>query len=124
MPKPENIVKHQYKKGESGNLSGRPRKLVSGVIKDLEGKGVDAVTAEQVRHIFMQLVNLSEGELKELLGDHKQPMVNRIVIKAMLSARGWDAIKDMIERAHGRAQQSIDVSGEGINVTFKGVNND
>jgi hypothetical protein len=42
----------------------------------------------------------------------------------MLSARGWDAIKDMIERAHGRAQQSIDVSGEGINVTFKGVNND
>ena len=117
MPNPENIKKHEYKPGQSGNPNGRPRKLVGDVIKELETKGVKGATAEQIRAIFMQFINLPENELKEMVNDKGQPMLNRIVIKAMLGGKGFEVIKDLIERAYGKANQPVEHTGK-INISI------
>jgi len=98
MPKPENIVKHQYKPGQSGNPAGRPK-----------------------------MPDLSEA-IAKILNEEKDGKTALDAILAALRAKAAKgdvrAAQELLDRGYGRAKQSIDVSGEGINVTFKGVNND
>ena len=47
MPKPENIIPHKFKKGQTGNPNGRPRKLpeLDKLLADVLGEEKDGVTA-------------------------------------------------------------------------------
>ena len=47
MPKPENIEPHKFKKGQTGNPNGRPRKLpeLDKLLADVLGEEKDGVTA-------------------------------------------------------------------------------
>lgn len=101
------------------NRKGRPRKLIADVSKHLSDNGVKPATAEQIRAIFMQFVNLPENELQELVSDKAQPMLNKIVIKAMLGGKGFEVIKDLVERAHGKPKEHVEHTGqEPIKITI------
>jgi hypothetical protein len=47
MPKPENIEPHKFKKGQTGNPNGRPRKLpaLDKLMADVLGEEKDGITA-------------------------------------------------------------------------------
>jgi len=47
MPKPENIEPHKFKKGQTGNPNGRPRKLpeLDKLLADVLGEEKDGITA-------------------------------------------------------------------------------
>jgi hypothetical protein len=47
MPKPENVIPHKFKKGQSGNPNGRPRKLpeLDKLLADVLGEEKDGITA-------------------------------------------------------------------------------
>jgi len=47
MPKPENIIPHKFKKGQTGNPNGRPRKLpeLDKLLADVLGEEKDGITA-------------------------------------------------------------------------------
>ena len=49
MPKPENIIPHKFKKGQTGNPNGRPRKLpeLHVLLADVLGEEKDGVTAAE-----------------------------------------------------------------------------
>lgn len=112
MANPENIVGKGFEKHpERINKKGRPRKLVGTVSKELESKGIKPASNQQIRDIFMQFVNMPESELKEVIADKEQPMLNRIVVKAMLDNKGFEVIKDLVERAHGKAKEHHEVTG-------------
>ena len=55
-------------------------------------------------------MNVPQDELAKMVKDEKAPMSLRIVGKAMMSAKGWDVLQAMMDRAHGRAKQSVDVA--------------
>jgi len=49
-----------------------------------------------------------------MVKDKHKPMSLRIVGKAMLTAKGWEVLQAMLDRAHGRPKQSLEHSGEVI----------
>ena len=97
-------------KGETANPNGRPRKTINSVNKELEEQGIKPTTANEIKDIYLRLINMEMAELKKLVEDLKQPALIRIVGKKILSDKGFDIIDKMLDRAIGRAQQQINVN--------------
>lgn len=93
------------------NREGRPRRLVSGVIKELESKGVERVSQTDVKDTFLMLINLEIEELEEITKSKKHPAIVRIVAKEMLGGKGFDVIEKMLDRAIGKSEENIKVGG-------------
>lgn len=85
MPKPENVIPHKWKKGQSGNPAGRPK-----------------------------LPNLQEI-LAKVLGDEKdEKSAAEAILAAMRSKaiRGdVRAAELLLDRAYGKAKLDIDIEG-------------
>jgi len=95
-------------KGETANPNGRPRKTINSVNKELEEQGIKPTTANEIKDIYLRLINMEMAELKKLVEDLKQPALIRIVGKKILSDKGFDIIDKMLDRAIGKAQQQIE----------------
>ncbi len=89
------------------NRSGRPRMLVSSVIKNLKEKGVESVSKTDIRDTFLMLINLNISELKDIQNDVEHPAIVRIVAKEMLGGKGFDVIEKMLDRAIGKSEENI-----------------
>ena len=107
-------------KGETANAAGRPPLLLSTIVAELRAKGYERATAGTVADAFETLLNVPEDVLKTMVSDPKAPMSVRIVGKAMLTAKGWEVLQAMLDRAHGKAKQGVDhtTNGKEITVTF------
>ena len=115
---------HLLEKGESGNPEGRPPRLLSTITAELRSKGYERATANQVADAFETLMNVPQDELAKMVKDEKAPMSLRIVGKAMLTAKGWEVLQAMLDRAHGKAKQSMDMTtgGERLTVNINAPN--
>jgi len=71
------------------------------------------VTKEQISATYQTLLILPQGELATLGADGNQPMLNRIIAKAILGGKGFENIEKMLDRAQGRATQSTDITSGG-----------
>lgn len=90
MPKPENVIPHKWKKGQTGNPNGRPRKLPE--LKEL---------------------------LANVLGEEKdgKTRAERIIEAACKKAEKGDirAGEWLFDRGWGKAAVNVDLTGE-VNV--------
>jgi hypothetical protein len=85
MPKPENIEPHKFKKGQTGNPNGRPKKLpeLGKLMADILGDEKNGLsTAERI---------LKAIEAKALKGDIK-------------------AAEVLLDRAYGKPKQTTDTN--------------
>lgn len=105
-------IDKQWKPGESGNPNGRPRKLVSTLISEMNAVGVEPLKASQIMDAYETLFNMTIKEITEKALDNDQPIFIRIIAKAMLSNKGSEMLDKMMDRAHGRSKQSLDIKGE------------
>jgi len=127
MPKPENIEPHKWSKGQTGNSKGRPPKVLTSIISDLKNQGYERVTATTITESIEHLIGLPQDRLQELLTDKEQPMSVRIIIKALLSGKGFEALNTILDRAHGKPKQQMDVQSTGeqkMEVVVKITNDD
>ena len=108
----------RLEKGESGNPNGRPRITLRSVLIDLQAQGYERATTSDVKAIYEFMITLDEDKLKELVADKRQPMVTRIVGRALLDKRGFEQVEKMLDRAQGKAAQSIDHTSAGEAVKF------
>jgi len=97
MPKPENIEPHKFKKGQSGNPSGRPKKLpqLDKLMADVLGEEKDGITA-------------AEAILKKL--------------RQMAASGNLRAAEILLDRGYGKPKTSIEHTGkDGGEITIKTV---
>ena len=115
---------HALEKGETANLAGRPPRLLSTITAELKSKGYERATANQVADAFETLMNVPQDELAKMVKDEKAPMSLRIVGKAMLTAKGWEVLQAMLDRAYGKAKQAVDLTtgGERLTVNINAPN--
>lgn len=103
-------------KGDPGG-PGRPPRLLSTIVAELKAKGYQRATAGAVVEAFEMLMNVPEDVLTEMVKDKSQPMSLRIVGRSMLTAKGWEVLQAMLDRAHGKPKQSHDLTGNLANST-------
>jgi len=103
-----------FKAGESGNLKGRPKKTVAATLSALKDQGYEEVTAEQVRSTMGRMLNLSRDQLVATGNDKTAPILDALIARALAGGKGWEALQDILDRAHGRPKQSLEHSGEVI----------
>jgi hypothetical protein len=101
-----------WKKGQSGNPGGRA-KLTSEILQELAAKGYQPVTPQQIMDAYTTLVACSVAHLTEMAKAEDMPMYVRIISKALLSGNGTDQLEKMLDRAHGKAKQSTDITSSG-----------
>lgn len=103
------------------NRKGRPRKLISDVIKKLEGEGVKETSAEEIKSMYLRLMNFEISEIETVVKDNSSPALIRIVGKSILSGKGFDVLESMIDRAVGKALEKKDITtgGQKLNDGFK-----
>lgn len=109
MPNKENLIPFEFKKGQSGNPNGRPRKLVSNTLKALNDVGIKEVTKTEITAIYMSLINCAEDELKEMMDDKKQSIIVKTICKAISKGKGFDIIEKMLDRSIGKPKQDIGI---------------
>ena len=100
---------NQFEKGDTNN-GGRPPMLLSTIVAELRAEGYERATANQVADAFETLLNVPEDVLANMVRDKHKPMSLRIVGKAMLTAKGWEVLQAMLDRAHGKAKQQVDMA--------------
>ena len=96
------------------NRNGRPRKMISDVIAELEKQGIKAATKSDILDIYMRLINMEIQELEQIVKDPMQPVLVRIVGKNILSGKGFDIIEKMLDRSIGKAEQKTDITTGGV----------
>ena len=95
------------------NRTGQNRKTVSSVVKELREMGLEPVKPKDIVDLYESLFNCTEADLKKIVKDEKLPLPLRTVAKVMLSGKGFDIFETMMNRAHGKAKQSTDITTQG-----------
>lgn len=114
VPQPHGGALHMTQKGDRLNPYGRPKKLVSTVLTQLREAGYERVGPASVNEAIEQLIGASDSILRSIQKDKEQPMCMRIIAEAILSKKGrFNAIQALMDRAHGKAKQQVELSGEG-----------
>lgn len=93
---------------ENINRSGRPRKLISNVINDLKEKGIKPASKQDIKEIYLSLINTPLDELTELIIDEDQPILVKIVGQEILNGKGFDIIEKMLDRSIGKPDQKTE----------------
>ena len=110
----------KFKKGESGNPNGRPKKLYSDHIKDMKGKGYSPPTRTEYFDMVGLLLAMTEEDLKAFAQDKNRPYWIRLIIIDMNSKNTRQKMMaDYRDWLFGRASQSMDLTSKGdkINVS-------
>lgn len=103
------------------NRQGRPRKMVSQVLEELDEAGIESIKKSQVRDTIEVLLNLTKPEVKELAQSDNQSMLIRIVARHLHKAGDNERVmKMLLDRAFGKPEQKTDVTSKGEHI-FEGL---
>ena len=111
---------HIPEKGESGNPKGRPKSGVSAFVQKMKAAGYEPASPTDIVEAFQFLVNLPVHMVMEIAGNTMQeralgdtsntyPVIVRLVAGQMLSKRGQEMLKQVLDRTMGQAAQKAEV---------------
>lgn len=105
MANPENIIPYQMKPGTTLNPNGRPKSRTRLLIDELKANWIHGMNANDIMVIYEQLLDADQETITKIGNDPKLPLAIRIAVKQLLSPKGWEIIKDMLDRTHWKATQ-------------------
>jgi len=100
----DDIVKHQFEKGVSGNPNGRPLKIYTILKKSGYSK-------DDIRAAFSEIPWSTDEELKAIYEDPSKPVIVKAIAHSLKKARDkgdYRYIKDIMEQIMGSPKQDID----------------
>lgn len=117
----KDIEKHQFKKGQSGNPKGRPKKLVSHITEMLKKEGYDSVTANHIKDAYLTLINLPIKEVQDIASSSAKqdyPLLYKLVAKELLGKRGAEMLEKLLDRSIGKSSSSVDITSNGNTINL------
>ncbi|WP_292901887.1 DUF5681 domain-containing protein [Nonlabens sp.] len=111
MPNPQNIEPHKFKKGQSGNPKGRPRKYVS-LLKE------QGYRLYEINDTIQAMMAMDINELKDIYTNPKATILEKTIANAMrksLEKGSLYSIDTLLTRVYGKPKESIDVVSDNKN---------
>lgn len=111
MANPENIEKHQFKKGQSGNPNGRPRKYVS----TLTDQGYKL---SEINDTIQAMMAMSLDELKKVYQDKEATILEKTIAHSMqkgLKNGNLSSMETLLTRVYGRPKEKLETEGTNTN---------
>jgi tRNA A37 N6-isopentenylltransferase MiaA len=108
MPKPENIEPHKFKKGQSGNPNGRPRKYVS-LLKEQGYK------LSEINDTIQVMMAMDMEELKSVWDNPKATVLEKTIaaaIRKSIEKGSLYSIETLLTRVYGKPRENADVKTE------------
>jgi hypothetical protein len=105
MPKPENIEPHKFKKGQTGNPNGRPKKVINR-LETLIGRKFDVqLTKADKMQIVESLLELSLDQLKAIATDKETPVFMVLIATAIrgdIERKNLTTANELLNRLYGK----------------------
>lgn len=108
MPKPENIEPHKFKKGQSGNPNGRPRKYVS-LLKEQGYK------LSEINDTIQVMMAMDMEELKSVWDNPKATVLEKTIaaaIRKSIEKGSLYSLETLLTRVYGKPRENADVKTE------------
>ena len=105
MPNPENIIKHQFKKGEVANPNGRPKKYIT----TLREQGYKLA---EINDTIQVMLSMSAEDVKKVMDNPEATILEKTIAAAMqksLKNGSLYSIETLLTRAFGKPKESVDV---------------
>lgn len=100
---------------------GRKPRVFSQIAAEFKAVGLERATPEIVAEAYEYLLALPLSEVIEIAGkpmaENDLPSIYRLVAKEMIGKRGQEMIKEMLDRAHGKAKTKVDVTSDGESIS-------
>lgn len=122
VQQPHGGAVNQFEKGESGNPNGRPPKIFSSIARQFKAQGYERATPSRVAEIYEYLLALPLKNIIEINGNprdeiteasNEYPALLRIVAAEMIGKRRLEVVQEILNRAHGRPSQALDLRSGG-----------
>jgi hypothetical protein len=111
----QDIIEHQFKKGESGNPNGRPRKYVS-LLKEHGYK------LSEINDTIQNMMAMDLEELKGVFENTKATILEKTVANAMkrsLEKGSLYSIETLLTRVYGKPKEQVDINTDNkIEIVF------
>jgi hypothetical protein len=127
MPNKENIEGKGFdKRPENINRKGRPRKLISFVNTNLKKEGYKTASLDEVKEAYLTIINLPLSKIMDIARkeNDEYPLLYKLIAKELTGKRGAEMLEKVLDRALGKAIQSIDhtTQGKSISLIFESAN--
>lgn len=101
--------------------NGRKPRVFSQIAAEFKELGLERATPDIVAEAYEYLLALPLSEVIEIAGKPREendlPSIYRLVAKEMIGKRGQEMIKEMLDRAHGKAKTKVDVTSDGESIS-------
>lgn len=119
--RPEDGVRTQFSTTNQPHNRGRKARVFSQLAKEWKERGIEQATPEAVKEAFQYVLALHLLDVKDISGKvedetNDMPMVVRLAAKELLGKKSLEILREMLDRAHGKSRQNVDVTMQNVTV--------